>query len=80
MKDLSLLASVAVIAIVAYGAYLLADVDRAQIVSLNDTIKKINDTLGVTPPPAETDNTKLLLYGGITVLLLASVYTVLKKK
>jgi len=78
-SKLSLIASVSVIALAAYGAWLLADVDKTKIVSLNDTVSKLVDTLGGSSAEVKEDKTKPILYGAIALLLAASVYTLLKK-
>jgi len=78
-EKLSLIASVSVIALASYGAWLLADVDKAKIVSLNDTVSRLVDTLGGSSAPVKDDKTKPMLYAGIAVLLLASTYVLLKK-
>ena len=79
-EKLSILASVAVIAIAGYAVWLLADVDKAQIVSLGDTVNKINATLGTPTAPAVKDNTKTVLYAGIAILFVATIAVLIKKK
>jgi len=76
--DLQLLASVSVIALVSYGAYVLADLDQASIRRLNSTVKTLADTIGGPVKPEETPNSKLALYGAIAVLIVAALWIMLK--
>lgn len=78
-EKLALLASVAVLAVAGIGLYYLADVDRAEIAQLNQTVKTINKTLGGKVPESKPDNTKTVLYSGIAILFLAALFLMLKK-
>jgi hypothetical protein len=79
-EKLSLIASVSVIGLVAYGAYLLSDIDKAEVAKLNATVKTINDTLHTETTAASPDKTKVVLYSGIAILLVATTYVLLKGK
>jgi hypothetical protein len=79
-ENLSLIASVSVVAIVIYAAYLLSDVDTASIQKINNTVKTISSTIGSDQAPAETSQTKIAIYAGIGLLLASTIYVLLKDK
>lgn len=79
-NKLSLLASLGVIAVAAYGAYLLSDVDKAEVAALNSTVKKLNDTLGTTVATKKDDTSMIVLRAGAAILVLAAIFVLLKKE
>ena len=79
-EKLSLLASVAVIGIVLYSAWLLSSVDTARLNRINNTIKAVSDTVGTDSAPAGSDSKTLVLYSGAAILFVATIYVLFKKK
>jgi hypothetical protein len=81
MNDkLSLIASVGVIALVAYGAYLLSDIDKAAINRINNTLKAVSDTVGTDDAKVTiNDPRKVIIGSGIAILLIAAIYVLLKR-
>jgi hypothetical protein len=77
-ERLSLIASVAVIAFVVYAAWLVRDVKAADVSQIVGAAKAL--TAGVGTPAAENKNERLLLYGGLALLVGATLYTLLRKK
>jgi hypothetical protein len=76
-ERLSLIASVAVIGIVLYAAYLLKDVKQQDITQIVDAGKKLTTGVG-TPAPA--DSQQFFVVGGIALLFGLTLWTLYKKK
>jgi hypothetical protein len=81
MKDkLIIVSSVAVISLVIYGAYLLSDVKKSSITSLQMTVDSVTKALGGTAPVVEEKNAeKMFLVGGIILLFVITLWSLRKK-
>jgi hypothetical protein len=78
-EKLSIISSVAVIAFILYLGWMLRDIDKDSIAKINNTLSTLSNSIGTTPTTVPDSSEKYILYGGLGILLIATVRALIKK-